>query len=136
MKKPQGLSLFTQQQEINDFFAAFECPAGNGCREVKDCNGDCKKTIAKILVILICLFLSTITYSQTATIKLDNGNYVSQKVVFTSEQQVADHYGLVPTVATYTDIKGNKYKIYTKSENVYYIKETKSGYKKFKIIIK
>lgn len=136
MKKPQGLSLFTQQQEIITFYAKYDCPAGNGCREVADCNGDCRKTIAKLVVMLICLFFSTITFAQTATIKLGNGNYVTQKVIFTSEQMVADHYGLVPTLVSYTDVKGNKYKVYTKSESVYYIKQSKQGFKKYKITVK
>ena len=135
MKRPNGISLFIQSnhQAIAEYYHNnYQCPVGNGCREVSDCNGDCKKTI-KFLFLILCLFISTITFSQTTTVKLSDGNYVTQKVIFISEQQVVDYYGLVPTLVTYTDVKGAKYKVYTKSENVYYIKEAKLGFRKIKI---
>lgn len=87
------------------------------------------------MVIIFLLLFTFQSFSQTVTLKLDNGDYVTQKVIYNSELELVSAEKLQPTQATYTDIKLNKYKVYTKSNNVYYIKETKSGYKKFKIKI-
>ena len=136
MKKPEGLSLFTQQQQIIEWASGFDCPANNGCRTVGDCNGDCRKTITKVIIMIIFLFFSTITFAQTATYLTPDGNTIEVQLIFKSEQEVVDHYQIEPTGKTHTDVKKNVYQKYKKGKSEYYIKPTKTGYKRFKITVK
>lgn len=134
--KPQGISLFKKEnhQAIADFYESavlvFNCT--KKCTQVGDCDNSCKKWEMVIIFLLLFTFQS---FSQTVTLKLDNGDYVTQKVIYNSELELVSAEKLQPTQATYTDIKLNKYKVYSKNQNVYYIKQTKLGYKKFKIKI-
>lgn len=130
MKKPEGLSLFTQQAQILAFLSKWECI--NNCRTVADCNGACRKVGLMIVFLLLFCFTG---YSQTVTVKLDNGDYATQKVIFNSELEVVTHFKLQPTSFTYYDVNKNAYKIYDLKGIMYYIKETKGGFKKFKLKI-
>lgn len=72
----------------------------------------------KKLILLVCLILSGISYSQT--VKQDaSGNYISVKSDKSQKKSEAKETG-----KTYTDAKGEKYPVYTSKNNKLFIIKT------------
>lgn len=78
--------------------------------------------------ILVFLVFGCCTLSAQTQIRQDSaGNYIQEKVVFTTEESVVNYYKLERTNAWYTNIKGEKYRVYTKNGKSYFIAKTKTG---------
>lgn len=82
----------------------------------------------KHLIIVFFSFFAFQSFCQSKVSVDASGNVTEVKVVYISEQEVITAFNLTPTSNTFTNTKGQSFKIFTtKRGSKVYIKQTKTG---------